>query len=412
MGNRSWWRLATLMGLAYAVQGAWWPLLSVHLNGLGISGRGRGAIFATQAIASLLTPLWLGQIADRRVAAPRLLAAIYGLGAILMVVLATRLTTSLVPLFLLFLLYWLITAPATGLCNAVCLRNLENPAEQFGGVRLWGTAGWMMAGWLVAACLALQGHGLPRSGTFVMFAIGAVFSILLMISCWSLPPTLPLASGSRGRIFSEALDVIRRPGVGIVLTAAFGVSLTTPFINQGVPRYLEATGMPHSKIATAMTMGQMSEILGLIALPFVLRRLGSRWTMAVGISSWITYHLIYAIGPPLPLAIAAIGLNGPAIAFFHIAGPMYIDSKAPTDRRAGAQSLWLIATTGLGNLFGNFLAGEVMERSAQAWRVVFAVPTLIDVGFLVVFLLGFRISRAGKLGAAVMCQATPQESAV
>src|SRR4051812_39606838 len=58
------WRLSTMMALVYAVQGAWWPLLTVHLNELGVSGRGRGWIFATMAIASIATPLGAGQVAD------------------------------------------------------------------------------------------------------------------------------------------------------------------------------------------------------------------------------------------------------------------------------------------------------------------------------------------------------------
>ena len=78
MGKRS--RLSVMMALAYGVQGAWWPVLAVHLGQAGISPRGRGWIFATLALAALLTPTLAGRIADRLIPAQRLLATIYALG--------------------------------------------------------------------------------------------------------------------------------------------------------------------------------------------------------------------------------------------------------------------------------------------------------------------------------------------
>ena len=42
MRARIHWRLSGMMALLYAVQGAFWPLLAVHLRDLGIDGRGRG----------------------------------------------------------------------------------------------------------------------------------------------------------------------------------------------------------------------------------------------------------------------------------------------------------------------------------------------------------------------------------
>jgi hypothetical protein len=59
------WRLLAMMALVYAVQGSFWPLLAVHLADLGIGGRARGWIFATQAIAATAVPLGASQLVDR-----------------------------------------------------------------------------------------------------------------------------------------------------------------------------------------------------------------------------------------------------------------------------------------------------------------------------------------------------------
>src|SRR5262249_20175844 len=90
-------RLAALMALIYAVQGAFWPLLAVHLTDLGITSRERGWIFATLAIGSSAVPLGVGHLVDRIMPIQRYLALIYALGAALLVVLALGLTTQAVP---------------------------------------------------------------------------------------------------------------------------------------------------------------------------------------------------------------------------------------------------------------------------------------------------------------------------
>jgi NHS family nucleoside permease-like MFS transporter len=153
---------------------------------------------------------------------------------------------------------------------------------------------------------------------------------------------------------------------------------------------MKDAGLTQSRVGAAMTLGQVLEILALIALPRVVDRLGRRATMSLGIGSWVLYHGLFASRPGVPLALAAISLNGLAIAFFHVAAPMYLDAEAPADRRAGVQGLWVLLTSGLGGLLGGLLAGEVMHRGGGDWRVVFAVPTAIAAVILVGFATLFR----------------------
>ena len=155
MNARKVWRLSAMMALVYAVQGSFWPLLAVHLADLGIAGRDRGWIFATLAIGSMVVPLGAGQLVDRMMATQRVLAMVYALGTGLLMVLASGWVHSSGAIFGLFLAYWALTAPAYSLSNALAMRNLDEPGKEFGGVRLWGTAGWMVAG--LVGCLAGDG---------------------------------------------------------------------------------------------------------------------------------------------------------------------------------------------------------------------------------------------------------------
>src|SRR3954465_6912832 len=121
MYARTRWQLAGMTALLYAVQGAFWPLLAVHLRGLGIEGRGRGWIFATLALGSFAMPLGAGQLVDRLMAAGRVLALAYMLGTGLLMALALGVVSTPWALFGCFLVYWLVTAPTTGLSSALAL---------------------------------------------------------------------------------------------------------------------------------------------------------------------------------------------------------------------------------------------------------------------------------------------------
>jgi MFS family permease len=386
-------RLSGMMGGVYAVQGAFWPLLAVHLRDLGIAGRARGWIFATLAIASLLTPLGVGQLADRLMPAQRLMAWIYALGALPLAVLALGWVTTTAPLFGVFLGYWLLTAPALGLCSAIAFRNLERPGEQFGGVRLWGTVGWMVIGWVVSGVIAVRssdGVGVPEA-----FAVASVLSMLMAVYCLTLPHTPPLggskASSSRSPLdLREVRELVRQPSVAIFLALAFGVSLTTPYVYQVVPAHLAERQLPRRWIAAAMSLGQVLEVAALAVLPRIIGRFRYKGTLALGVLAWMAYYGVLSLRLPLPLGLIGLPIQGLAIALFHIAGPMFLDRQAPPSLRATAQGLYVTLSTGLGMLVGSVLAGEVVERAGKASAGVFLAPFSIDAALLVVLLLAFR----------------------
>ena len=387
------WRLNGMMGLVYAVQGAWWPILAVHLEDLGVGGRARGWMFSTLAIASVLTPMLAGRLADRKIAGPRLLVGIYAVGSVMLSALAAGWAVGVGPTFGLLLAYWLVTAPASGLAATVALRNLPKPAEQYSGVRLWGTVGWMVTGWGVTLILRASGTGQGAAGALW---VGAGLSALMALYCLGLPRTPPLERRSPDAP-PTGTPLLGRRGVALYLAVAFAVSLTTPFVYQAVPPYLRGLGLPKAYLAMGLSLGQVLEIASLAVLPRLLSRLGYRASMTLGILAWVAYYTLMASRPPLWLALATILLNGVAIALFHVAGPIYLDRLAPSDRRAGAQGLFLVVTAGVGSLAGNLLAGEVVAALGEVGPRVFIVPAVIDVLAALALWLGFREPAPGGI---------------
>ena len=397
------WRLSGMMLLLYGVQGSWWPLLAVHLHDLGISDRQRGMIFGTLAIASLAMPLGAGQLVDRVFPTQRYMAVVLGLSALLLAIPATDTLTTFAPLLITFLLYWLLAAPCYALSNSLAMRHLSNPREQFAGVRMWGTIGWLTSGWLVTLVMTLSGTTASGQGASAAFAVGGVLAALTAVYCLTLPHTPPLpppaptvlesttgngTEAERGGVW----DLLHDPLVVLYLVLAMGVSMTTPYVFQVIPSYLELRGLPRSWIASAMTLGQLPEIAALAILPSLLRRLGFRGLLGLGIGSWALRFGTLSIDPPLWVTLLLMPLQGVAIACFTVGGQMFLDSRAPAYRRATVQSLNLVVTTGVGMLLGSLLAGEITQRAGGPRAEVFMVPCLVNVALLCLLCTGFRFS--------------------
>ncbi|MHC5536969.1 MFS transporter [Singulisphaera rosea] len=391
MYARKKWRLSAMMALVYGVQGAFWPLLAVHLRDLGIDGRGRGWIFATLAFGSFAMPLGIGQLLDRLMPAQRFLTLVYALGTVFLLVFASGVTTEPAALFGLFLAYWLLTAPATGMSNAIALRHLARPLEEFSGVRLWGTMGWMTIGWVVSLVMAACGTSAAGQGTYEAFAVAAVLSVGLAAYSLVLPHTPPLATDKgRGTVLRDALALIARRDIAIFLATSFGVCLTTPFVYQVLPTYLEARGMTRAWIPTAMTLGQVSEVACLAALPWMFGRFNYKGTLALGIITWGLRYATLVFDPPLWVTLVGIPLHGIGVACVVVGGQVFIDSRAPEHRRAGAQAILMVLTSGLGSLLGSVMAGELSSRFGNGSAQIFLVPCLINLSLLGFFLAAFR----------------------
>ena len=388
-------RLATMMVVLYAIQGAWWPFLAVHLTDLGLTGPQRGWIFATLSMASIAMPLGAGHLVDRLMATQKYLALACALASGFLVVMGLGLITRPLPLFLVFLVFWLILAPCYGLSNSLALRNLPRPTEQFASVRLWGTVGWMAVGYLVSIVMALTGSTRSGGGASESFWIGAICAGFLAVFALRLPNTPPLAKNDKSaQGIRSALELTRDPAVAVFLIAAFCLNLTTPFVFQVMPTYLESAGLPRSWVGIALTLGQWPEIIGLAMMPRLISRVGYKGTLLLGLLAWFLRYASLIFNPPLWIAVGGIPLHGLGIAFATVGGQMFIDSRSHPERRAGAQSLHMVVTSGLGSFFGCLLAGSSIGSFATAeaggYSLVFLVPCLIN-GLLIPYIyLGFH----------------------
>ena len=150
-------------------------------------------------------------------------------------------------------------------------------------------------------------------------------------------------------------------------------------------------------VTSNMTLGQFSEALFILLIPFFFRRLGVKWMIAVGMIAWGLRFLCFGYGDAGPnewMLFAGIVLHGVCFDFFFVTGQIYTDSKAGLRIQSSAQGMITMATYGVGMYIGTKLSGYIKDYYTTGgvvnWRSVWMVPAVIAVLVLIIFILLFR----------------------
>src|SRR5262245_35387924 len=180
--------LSVMTFLEFAVWGAWYVVLGNYLNSIGFTRKEIGRIYATIPLGAIISPMFVGAIADRYFASEQLMAILHLAGAALLCWMAYIRKPVLVSWVALG--YALVYTPTLSLSNAVVFANVPTSLD-FPEIRVLGTIGWIVAG-LSLRLFIKPGQQVNNSPLL----LGAVLSALLGAYSFFLPHTPPLASGS------------------------------------------------------------------------------------------------------------------------------------------------------------------------------------------------------------------------
>jgi nucleoside transporter len=350
-------QLSIMMLIQFFIWGAWYVTAPNYLGTIGFAAEDFGWTYAVGPFAGMISPFFVGMIADRFFAAQRVLAAMHILGGLIMLG-ATTLMQAQTPspdlINLVLFGYTLTFFPTLALTNTLAMKNMSNPEKEFPGIRVFGTIGWILAG------LFLSWVGWEKS--VHMFYLTAGAALLLGLYSFTLPHTPPEATGkvtARQILGLDALVLLKNRSYLIFMMASLLICIPLSFYYQITSRIVEMAGLP---IGQTMSYGQMSEIFFMIVMPFFFIRLGVKWMLAVGMLAWVVRYALFALGAPAQIRwmiILGIVLHGICYDFFFVTGQIYTDRVAPRQIRAQAQGLLVLFTLGLGMAIGAKVAGVI-----------------------------------------------------
>lgn len=392
--------LSIMMFLLYCIWGSWYGQMSKYLsNQLEASGVQVGNAYAMFSIAMIASPFLVGLLADRFIAAQRLLGILSLMGAAILFWLINIKEPS--TFIWVLLLYCLTFTPAISLTTSIAMRQMANPEIEFPPIRVFGTIAWIVivnvVGW----------YGWGDKAT--IFQLALLLSLVLGVFAFFLPHTPPGKSkepfsyaqliGKDAFVLfkSKSFSLFFISSVLICIPLAFYYTWANPSLTDAYILAFPSINADSFAIENKMSLGQVSEIVFLLMLPFAYRKWGLKNIFIIGLLAWVIRFLFFGYGTadntPWMLYLAIL-LHGVCYDFFFVSGQIYIDKKAGTAIKAQAQGLITLATYGIGMLLGNLIAGYVKDMNTLSnvtnWTNVWLVPAGIASLVLLLFMFFFK----------------------
>lgn len=350
-------QLSLMMFLNYVVWGAWYVTLGTYLTAtLHFSGTETGAVFGTTALASMISPFFVGMIADRFFSTEKVLAVLHLVGAVLLY-LVTRVTTF-GPVYGIMLAYCLCYFPTIALTNTLALKQIKDAGKTFPLIRVFGTIGWIVIG-LVLGWLEIE-----KSPSMFLLASGA--SVIMALYSLTLPHTPPAGAGepitARALLGIDALVMLKDRSYLVFIIAMILGCIPLTFYFTFTNTYLNEIGVANA--AGKMTIGQGSEIVAMLLMPLVFRKMSVRAIIMLGLLSWSTRYGLLAYGNAgagMWMFYLAIALHGVCFDFFFMTGQLFADQEAPNHLRVTAQGFLTFVTYGVGMFIGSLLSGVALD---------------------------------------------------
>jgi nucleoside transporter len=349
-------RLAIMMFLNFVVWGCWYVTITTYLTAtLHFSGTQAGAVFGTTALASIISPFFVGLIADRFFSTERVLSALHLIGAVFLYLVTT--VHSFGAVYGLMFAYCLCYFPTIALTTSITLKNCPD-ARRFPLFRVFGTLGWIVIGYIV-------GH-LKIEASSSQFLLASGTSIVMALFSLTLPHTPPAGKGkaitARDVLGLDALVMLKDRSYLIFAVTSVFACIPLTFYFSFTNAYLNDVGLVNA--AGKMTLGQVSEVGMMLAMPFVFRRMNVKSVLLLGLAAWSLRYALLGFGNAGPLVwmfYVAIIVHGVCYDFFFVTGQLYTDQEAPSSLRNTAQGFYTFLTYGLGMFMGSLLSGIAVD---------------------------------------------------
>jgi nucleoside transporter len=385
-------KLSVMMFLQFFIWGAWFEIGFNYIPGLGFEKWLNALVFGAFNVGALVALFFSTQLADRKFAAERFLAFSHligglAIGGLFFLHPGPGEKAQFWPFFGLMLAHSLFYVPTISITNSIAFANLTEPAKEFGPVRVWGTIGWIAASWPFIFILvdwakvpgmgdvgftkwlgdalgtSLSGEKLSYGQSYI-FLVAGIASLLLAAFSLGLPHTPPKpASGEDALAWLKAMKLLKHPFVLVLFVVTFIDAAVHQSFFYWTYGFLTSkdVGIPSNWAGPVMKIGQIAEILTMLILGYVLKSLGWRATMILGVLGHAGRFAVFAFYPDQTACILINVLHGICYAFFFATVYIFVDEYFPKDVRSSAQGLFNVLILGFGPFLANVACGELAE---------------------------------------------------
>jgi MFS family permease len=347
-------------------------------------------VLATTATAAFVSPLFVGAMADQRLAPTRLMRWLALLTALTLTLTCLSLHWRLADGLVLACaqLQSLVATPVWSIASSIVFSRLKDPKQEFGPLRAWATFGWMCGCWIISFVL--------QADASVLGGFAAAGLWLLVAALTRLLPDVTPPDAGQPRTWVQvlgldALQLLKNPDHRVVFITAALYCVPLAAFYPYTALQLRELGVDH--VSAVMSLAQTTEILVMLLLSRVMARFRLKWVFASGIAICV---LRYAMNAADTRAWIMLGttLHGLAFTLYFITTQIYLEERIDPRWRVRAQALLALLMSGVGNLLG-YLGGGWWHDLCQLqgstdWTRFWLGETALTAGVCVFFLLAYQ----------------------
>ena len=389
-------RLSALILLEFMVFGAWFATLGLVLATHGLAPFIGNAYFIS-AVGAIVSPMLIGAVADRLMSAQKVFAILHLIGACILFTIphfiAQRNGDDVVGMIFAYMIFFM---PTLGLVISIPLYHMQDRTHFFPYVRVFSPFGWFLGAIIVGAL------GFSASTNTFMFA--GVISLVLAAYALTIPNTPPALANARfdfgDLIGAKAFVLFKQRNFFVLMVCTFLTAVSLGVYNAFASPYLGALGIKN--VSGVLAIGQFSEVVFVLTIPFVLARIGMKWAILAGMAMWGIRFGLFMLAPGhVALAVVAAGLHGICNDFFLIVAAMYIDRVTPPALKAQAQGFLVLMLSGIGGAVGAKVGGYIfvnqiipnMAKGPAVWAPLWMVPMVVAVFVSIIWVAIFKYDR-------------------
>lgn len=387
-------RLMAMMFIQYIVQGAWVLTLGLVLASYDMKDI-IGNAYAVLGVATILSPMFVGMVADRFFSTEKMLAVMHILLAVVLYVTSIFIVDgndmmTLVCIFFVGLIYY----PTVALTNSISFRHVDGP-RYFPVIRVFGSIGYIILGLFIGE--------MGWSGSIMTWYVAAITAVIMGVYSLTLPHTPPKMAGKplsmRDLLCLDAMSLFKDKYFTIMMIAILVLMIPKTAYSAYIPVFLKSLSFDNA--ATMMQIGVAMEVLFVFFIPFFLVRFGFKFTLMLGMICWSIRSVLFAqaaMNGSVVLIIVALALQGVCWDFFFTVADIYADKKAGPNIKAQAQSLRFIASNGIGLFFASTICGYIFNNNItdtspaglEQWYSFWMFPAVIALIVFIAFIFIFK----------------------